>query len=321
MKNKLKQAQPLVYQTLYHAMTRGRNAHAYLFYGPKGTGKLATALLFAKSLVCDHSDPFACETCAICQRIQENHYSDLRILDGSETSIKKKDIMSLQEAFSRTALEKGKKIYIINAVENTTAEGLNALLKFLEEPSSSDMTAILISEQMDRILPTIVSRCQLIPFRPMRFLDGFQEVKGQLEPLDAYLLAHLFHQKQRIEEAQESEVYQHARYLFTSFLTQEHNSLYDGHLFLTMEAFPASMKKMHKTILQYLIDFLSIFYKDCMKGSTLCEDSWYQNEINQRISRSADYHKVLKALLEAKDKMHASVNLPLLLDQLMYKMQ
>lgn len=318
MKDDLKKYQPLAYQTLYNALNLNRLAHAYLFHGPKGSGKLKAAMLFAQSLICENADPFACENCSLCQRIIKQQYHDVIYLDGSLASIKKKDILYLQERFSKTALEKGKKIYIINAVENSTTEALNSLLKFLEEPSSADMVAILISEQMDRVLPTIVSRCQLIPFRSIRFSDRFESVKNQLDPLDAYLLSNIYHQSERMIEAQEEEIYQHSVYLWKEMLKQ--NSIYDAHLFLIMEAFPTSMKKNHKQIMQHLIEFLMIYYQDRMKQHTVCEDEWYQKQIKHQISMK-EARQVLEALMQAKDKCNHSVNLPLLLDQLMSQLK
>lgn len=317
MKDDFKKLQPLAYQTLYNALYYQRNAHAYLFHGPKGSGKLNAAILFAQSLICDDAHPFACEKCTLCQRIAHQQYIDVIMLDGSETSIKKKDILSLQEKFSKTALEKGKKIYIIHAVENSTTEALNSLLKFLEEPSSNDMTAILISEQIDRVLPTIVSRCQLIPFRSIRFIDRYDSIKDKLEPMDAYLLAHLYHQAERMIEVQEEEVYQHSVYLWKEMLKRKSNSIYDAHLFLCLEAFPASMKKSHKQIMLYLIEFLMIYYQDMMKKETICQDEWYQNEIKNCHLSMKDAKQSLEALMQAKDKCNRSVNIPLLLDQLM----
>ena len=71
---------------------------------------------------------------------------------------------------------------------------MNSLLKFLEEPGS-DMTAILIVEQLDRVLPTIVSRCQLIPFKALSAKQCYDAVSEDLEELDAYLLSMMIRQK------------------------------------------------------------------------------------------------------------------------------
>ena len=166
-KDILREQQPVVYHTLRNALEHNRLAHAYMFSGPSGTPKKETAYLLAQSLVCKESG-FACEVCDTCERVAHNEYADMIYLDGTSVSIKKDDILKLQHAFAKTGLEKtGKKIYVLDHAENATPDALNSLLKFLEEPGS-DMIAILIVEQLDRVLPTIISRCQNIPFTPLR---------------------------------------------------------------------------------------------------------------------------------------------------------
>ena len=112
-------------------------SHALLLCGPRGTERRETAIFIAQSLVCQHSEEgLACEECESCQRIAQGQYADLIVLDGADRSIKKDEILSLQEQFSKTALEgNGKKIYILDHAENATPEALNSLLKFLEEPA------------------------------------------------------------------------------------------------------------------------------------------------------------------------------------------
>ena len=161
-KDILREQQPVVYHTLRNALENDRLAHAYMFSGPSGTPKKETAYLLAQSLVCGQPG-FACETCDTCERIIHNEYADMIYLDGTSVSIKKDDILKLQHAFAKTGLEKtGKKIYVLDHAENATPDALNSLLKFLEEPGS-DMIAILIVEQLDRVLPTIISHNTMLP--------------------------------------------------------------------------------------------------------------------------------------------------------------
>ena len=102
---RLQAQQPVVYQTLKHALMQKKLAHAFLFVGQKGTPRLETALLLAQSRICQHvHDGFACEECIDCQRIAEGNYADLILLDGASKSIKKEEIRSLQERFNKTGL-------------------------------------------------------------------------------------------------------------------------------------------------------------------------------------------------------------------------
>lgn len=189
-------SQPIVSKVLSHALIHQRLSHAYLFVGSKGTPKKEMAILLAQSLICSHPDAqgFACGCCDACQRIATNRYSDMVMIDPyaqyeqlklaqSTSKRKKKDgstkpkpisipriskeqIASLQSFFSTTPLERaGWKIYIINGIERMSEEASNALLKFLEEPHGDKVCAILIADSTNGVLPTIISRCQLIRFK------------------------------------------------------------------------------------------------------------------------------------------------------------
>lgn len=319
-KEVLKEQQPVVYHTLKNVLEHDKLAHAYMFSGPNGTPKKETAYLMAQSLVCDTSG-FACETCDVCQRILHNEYADMIYIDGTSTSIKKDDIIKLQHEFNKTGLESyGKKVYILDHAENATPDALNSLLKFLEEPSS-DMVAILIVEQIDRVLPTIVSRCQNIPFTALNAMQCYEAVKGDLEELDAYLLSQMIRQKKAILEASESDDYQHALYLFKGTIERYSNSAYEALLFLQVEGFPAKQKKHGKEALIYLIDMMHVFFKDCMKNQHIVQDEWYENQIQIMRSKQIDYVKLLRIFMQSKDKLLRSVNIQLLVDQMLYQMK
>lgn len=319
-KDILREQQPVVYHTLKNVLEQDKIAHAYMFSGPKGTPKKETAYLLAQSLVCDHHG-FACEECEVCQRIAHNEYADMIYLDGTSVSIKKDDIVKLQHDFNKTGLETyGKKVYILDHAENATPDALNSLLKFLEEPSS-DMVAILLVEQIDRVLPTIVSRCQNIPFTALNAKQCFEGVKDQMNEIDAYLLSNMIRQKEAILEASESEDYQHAFYLFKGMIEKYAVSPYQALLFLQVEGFPAKQKKYGKEALQYLVDLLSIFFKDCLRNHSPIQDEWYVTQVHNMRNKDIDYVKLLQIFMRTKDKLLRSVNIQLLIDQMVYQMK
>lgn len=319
-KEELKLQQPVVYHTLKNALENDKLAHAYMFSGPSGTPKKQTAYLLAQSLVCNEPG-FACETCDICQRIVHNEYADLLYIDGTTTSIKKDDIIKLQEAFNKTGLEeKGKKVYILDHAENATPDALNSLLKFLEEPTN-DMMAILIVEQLERVLPTIVSRCQNIPFTPLSSEQCFEAVKSEMSELDAYLLSKMIRNKDAIMEAYESEDYQHALFVWKGTLDHYLLDPYQALLFLQTEGFPHKQKKYGKASFEYVLDMLSIFFKDCMKGNEKIQDAWYIEHMQRMRNKGINYLAVLTILMETRDKLLRSVNLQLLIDSMIYQMK
>ena len=165
-KEYLKKAQPVVYQTLSNALKNQRVANAYLFHGPKGSSKLETAILFAQSIVCEHTDNdgFACQECESCKRIENEESLDYMIV--SNDRIKKKDIVDLQTFFESTSAgRQNARIYILDHYDKATPDASNSLLKFLEEPSEG-IYGILIADEKSNVLPTIQSRCQAIHFKP-----------------------------------------------------------------------------------------------------------------------------------------------------------
>lgn len=322
-KDVLKKEQPVVYQTLSNALIHKKVAHAYIFNGPAGTPKLDCALLLTQSLLCEDvdEDGFACEECSECNRITSGSFADMIILDGSETSIKKEHVLKLQAQFNKTGLEHtGKKIYILNRAENATPDALNSLLKFLEEPGS-DMVAILLVEQMDRLLPTIASRCQIVPFLPMTVKYCYEISKQELENLDAYLLSNIITHPKMILEVAQSDEYQHAIYVFKLFQEEFLDSPYYALAVLQNEGFDNKKKRNAKLCMQYFLEILMSFYRDILQETTICEDAWYQDMMKKFLNKQYDAGKLLTTILGCRDQLLKSVNIALLSDQLVYNMK
>ena len=154
-----------VVKTLRGALTTGRTGHAYLFCGPRGTGKTTIARLLAKSLNCaDRSnDGDCCNKCPACLAVNENRSLDLIEIDAaSNRGID--EIRSLKESALVSAPSGGYKVFIIDEVHMLTKDAFNALLKILEEPPSY-VVFILATTEPHKILPTVLSRVQRFDFR------------------------------------------------------------------------------------------------------------------------------------------------------------
>jgi len=150
--------------TLRNAIQQGRLAHAYLFCGPRGTGKTSTARLLAKSLNCEQGPtPNPCKVCRFCRAIQEGNCVDVVEMDAaSETSID--DVRtSIIENAKYPPMEARYKIYIIDEVHDLSAKAFDALLKTIEEPPPH-VVFILATTEFHRVPPTIRSRCQRFDF-------------------------------------------------------------------------------------------------------------------------------------------------------------
>src|SRR5512139_3622310 len=154
-----------VLHTLRNAIGSGRIAHAYLFSGPRGTGKTTMARLLAKAVNCLNPDPSARpdNTCAICTAITEGRLLDLIELDAaSNRGID--EIRDLRDKINFAPGQARYKVYIIDEVHMLTEPAFNALLKTLEEPPPH-VIFILVTTDPHKIPATITSRCQRFDFR------------------------------------------------------------------------------------------------------------------------------------------------------------
>jgi DNA polymerase-3 subunit gamma/tau len=156
--------QESVTQTLLNALNSGRISHAYLFCGPRGTGKTSTGRILAKAVNClttgGKGEP--CNTCEMCKAITEGRAMDVIEIDAaSNTGVD--DIRSLREKVNYAPNQARYKVYIIDEFHMLSGSASNALLKTLEEPPPH-VIFILATTEVHKILPTIMSRCQRFDF-------------------------------------------------------------------------------------------------------------------------------------------------------------
>ena len=165
-----------IWNFLTQSAQKNRLAHAYLFVGPSEIGKKTLALEFAKWLLCQNkSGDKACNDCRACLEISKNQHPDVFVLEPNREEKKGviktfevgvDEIKDLQHRLSLFSYSAPYKIVIIDEFDNLTREAANSFLKTLEEPSSKSLI-ILISSAWQSLLPTIISRCQLIKFLPV----------------------------------------------------------------------------------------------------------------------------------------------------------
>ena len=162
--------------TLKNAIERGQLAHAYLFCGPRGVGKTTCARIFAKAINCLHPEGAeACNDCESCRSFNENRSLNIHELDAaSNNSVD--DIRNLIEQV-RILPQGGRySVFIIDEVHMLSAAAFNAFLKTLEEPPAHAVF-ILATTEKHKILPTILSRCQIYDFNRIRVEDSVEYLK------------------------------------------------------------------------------------------------------------------------------------------------
>lgn len=166
-----------VRDVLMASFAKGRIGHAYLFSGPRGVGKTTTARLIAMTVNCEGEGSRPCGVCSSCQMVKQGSHPDVFEIDAaSNNSVD--DVRELREKVNLASMYGGKKIYILDEAHMMSKAAFNALLKTLEEPPEH-VIFILATTEPERIIPTILSRCQHYRFR--RLSD--QEISGKLERL------------------------------------------------------------------------------------------------------------------------------------------
>ncbi len=173
-----------IIRTLRHAVAAGKVAHAYLFAGPRGTGKTTTARLLAKAVNCLHPDPAGrpCDQCEHCQAVNEGRFMDLVEIDAaSNTSVD--DVRDLRDKIHFAPAQGRYRVYIIDEVHMLSTAAFNALLKTLEEPPEHAIF-VLATTEVHKIPATVLSRCQRYEFRRLpvgdmvAYLERIVEAEG-----------------------------------------------------------------------------------------------------------------------------------------------
>lgn len=174
-----------------NSIREGRVRHAYLLNGPAHIGKRTLALTFAQALNC-LSDARPCGECRSCQKVARGTHPDVRVIEGQGGSIKIDQIRELQNEVALSTHESLWKVYVLRDVDQATPEAANCLLKTLEEPPQC-IVLILTATRPNMLLPTVVSRCQVLPLRPLPpgLIAQALGDKWQVSPERAALLARL----------------------------------------------------------------------------------------------------------------------------------
>ena len=317
----LQTRQPTIYRTFVRSFQNNHLSHAYLLSGNPGTPLLEVAKYLAKTLLCDNPDPLACNNCITCLRIDDNNYPDFIVLDGSKGSIKKDQVGNIETQFEKTAFEsKGKMIYIIHLVENMGIEAVNSILKFLEEPGN-EIYAFLTTNNENNVLPTIISRCQLLRLKLVSRQEVIEEAVSLNVPRDdAELLSYFYNDGELIydvlDSKEDKENYDDAKDAFLKFLEALKDDESREAIYISQRNIIPLVKT--KESARFFLDMLVEAFEDILniqngKEPILKSYVTILNELSQKLSHVSES---LIEILKDRNIINLNVNTSLLMDHL-----
>ena len=318
-KEELRKQQPVVYEALRNACMQKRVSGAWLFHGPYGTPKKQAAILLAQSILCQSGEDLACGECSICRRVAEGIHPDVIILDGSQKGISKEEIDGIQERFSRTSLENGERVYVILNAENASIAAQNSMLKFLEEPGAG-VTAVLTTDQIGRLLPTIISRCTALPFVPLS-QEACMEAAIQegIPEEDAYFLSHTARDTEEIRQLYESDEYGKAMQMFRQFLNADgvprEELLVDYDIsYRAQGSDRQKAKEANMRLLRMFFDLLLMYAEDQIRKEER-GPVWYGDLLRSEKKCTEYYADMVILVTQERDRINKYNDLNLLMDQ------
>ncbi|WP_304979286.1 DNA polymerase III subunit delta' [Alkalihalobacillus sp. AL-G] len=323
--NTLSEKQPYVTKLLTNSINKDRLAHAYLFKGSKGTGKKQIAFHLTKAYFCrvrQSSEP--CGECSDCKRIDSGNHPDVHIVEPDGQSIKIEQIRKLQKEFSYLGLESKAKAYILEHSDKMTTQAANSLLKFLEEPGQKTI-ALLLTENPQQLLDTIISRCQVLTFAPQsntQLIDTL--INNEFPEHLSRTASALTNDQTEAEVFLQDEWFVQARRNVLKLMEELIQRPQRSFLALQEHWYPHFKEKQQ---VEVGLDLLLIWYKDVFftqldeNHSVVFNDQ--QNLLSdQALKRSQRrVHDQMMLILEAKRRLQANMNQQLLMEQLVLKLQ
>lgn len=288
--------QPRLFKQIKKMIEHGHLAHAYLFEGDQGTGKHEASLWIAKRLFCE--EPQAgnpCNHCMQCVRIDQGEHPNIRVVKPDGLTIKVEQIRQLQSEFTKSGFEQKLQCFIIQEADKMNVQAANSLLKFLEEPEGT-FVAMLETNALGKILPTIQSRCQVLHFSPLskdQLFERLQEI--EIPPLTAKLLVQLTNSFEKAVEISTDEWFNDAKDSVNKWFQLLKNQSPNAYLFVQRKLVPKAKERSQQ---ERLLQLLQLLYQQELKQGQLTDSN------------------ALEAILDAKKKLAANVSFQNVAEQL-----
>ena len=319
----LKKYQPVIYQTFLNSYQKDQLSHAYLISGSNGAPLIDVACFFAKSILCDDPSPLACNSCITCLRVDDGNYPDFFIFDGSKNTIKKDDVTTIETAFEKKAFEnKGIRVYVLHLIENMTTQAINSILKFLEEPGQQ-VYAFLTTNNENVILPTIISRCQLLRLRLIdKQIVINDAIENGVDKKDAELLSYFYNDgeliKEILDDKESNTAFFLAKNCFEEIITVLEEGDTNDIIYKSQSDIVNKIKT--KEACRYFINMMVMAFEDMIniKNQKNAFLESYATILENLANKLSHLDESLIELLKGSGIVNTNINIALLIDHLFY---
>ncbi len=311
--------QPRVMSSIKKAFLYDKLAHAYIFDGSAGSGKKEVAFWMAKRFFCRSVvDGEPCDACTECLRINSLNHPDIHFVQKEGQSIKIEQVRALQNEFQYKGVESEKKCYIIEDIDMMTPQAANSLLKFLEEPYGNTL-AILLTENRNRILNTIISRCQTYSFSSLQEFEKQQQYIDQfsLDEEIAVVMAGIHINNEKVEELLENGWFgqgvQLLNKFMVSFLNDPYATLIDIQTNWIKHFSDREKQQISMDMFLFMFRDLSRFYLNKnikLQSNRTLYEKW-ENQVSFE-----DILNLLEFLLESKQKLRSNTHYVMTLESI-----
>lgn len=285
--------QPVLVGSLRRVVQEDMVANGYIFCGPRGSGKSLIAAVFASALNCrseEHNKP--CGSCTSCRKFDSGNHPNIDIIKPTGASIKIKQIREIIAKVAKKPFESGYKVIILEEADKMTQDAQDAFLKTLEEPPANTIFILLVQNH-NSLLPTVVSRCQIFYMR-----------KVSTQQIETYLLENYNYDKEQINfaavsangiigraiEMLNNKELQELRLLYVSLISKIPNNSY------TELSVAAGEITESREAAERLLDFMLSWYRDILINKQDCERQVLVNSDNadviMRLGERLDENKL-----------------------------
>lgn len=310
----IKLEQPIFFQTLYNELKNKKQNHAYLIEGHDANHY---AKFLIKCLLCQE-EILCCDNCRICHQIDEDNYIDLMHYNGKNETIKKNTIEKIQEQLLKTSVEGNGKVYYLENIENSTPEAINSLLKILEEPVDG-IYAIFTCENTNRVLPTIVSRCQIFRMKPLNMnLVKKKLLEENVSEENANILINIESSYDKMLQLANSEAFQELIIEAMNFI--EDYYFKKQNLAINTQTNLLKKYKDRENIILFL-DLIILGFKDILNKNNNIPLIFTNHEFLLKCEdTNKNLIKKIEEILKIKNDITYNANIPLIIDRLVYNL-